>query len=238
MSRTIRCILLAGLASGCGPTMEEYDERTVELHRAEDHLARSLVSEKQSEKQFVDMSAELAKEKDHGRVLEAELNGIGVKSAADLIGIKLLMTENQRRSAEVATRKAEREQLQAGLIEEVEAGVVRFEERDGMLRIVMPEEALFAPGASRLSLPAKKIVESVARELSKLPTRRLLVTGHTDIKMRTVGWAVSLERARQVLEFLVAKGVEPGRIAAAGYAEYDPIADTTTDDGRARNRRV
>jgi outer membrane protein OmpA-like peptidoglycan-associated protein len=63
--------------------------------------------------------------------------------------------------------------------------------------------------------------------------------GYTD----TVGSAdsnktLSLQRANSVISELIRKGISADRLSAEGYGQDDPIADNSTAEGRAQNRRV
>jgi len=51
-------------------------------------------------------------------------------------------------------------------------------------------------------------------------------------------WELSAARAGSVVRMLAAQGVDPSRLAAVGYGEFQPVADNATAAGRARNRRV
>ena len=51
-------------------------------------------------------------------------------------------------------------------------------------------------------------------------------------------WRLSLERAESVRDYLVARGVRGDAIQVAGRGEHEPIADNSTEAGRAKNRRV
>lgn len=51
-------------------------------------------------------------------------------------------------------------------------------------------------------------------------------------------WELSAARAGSVVRMLAAGGVDASRLAAVGYGEFQPIADNSTAEGRARNRRV
>jgi outer membrane protein OmpA-like peptidoglycan-associated protein len=58
-------------------------------------------------------------------------------------------------------------------------------------------------------------------------------TGDDDYNLK-----LSQARAQSALDYLLSKGVAPGRVAAVGYGEANPIADNATAEGRALNRRV
>jgi len=51
-------------------------------------------------------------------------------------------------------------------------------------------------------------------------------------------WELSTARAVQVVRFLVAQGMRPELLSAAGYGEFDPIRPNDDPEGRARNRRI
>lgn len=75
--------------------------------------------------------------------------------------------------------------------------------------------------------------------LKKFPFMKIEIGGHTDntgdqAKNKTL----SLNRAKAVKEYLVSKGVEATRLTAIGYGDSMPIADNSTPEGRAMNRRT
>jgi OmpA-OmpF porin, OOP family len=76
-----------------------------------------------------------------------------------------------------------------------------------------------------------------------------LLTGNPDLKLRVEGYtdnqgnaaanqALSEKRAQAVVAWLGAHGVDAARLSAKGLGQANPVADNTTDDGRAKNRRV
>lgn len=69
------------------------------------------------------------------------------------------------------------------------------------------------------------------------------VEGFTDnVPISTVlfpsNWELSTARAASIVRLLAMDGVDPSRLAAVGYGEFQPVADNATPEGRARNRRV
>ena len=49
---------------------------------------------------------------------------------------------------------------------------------------------------------------------------------------------LSVERAKSVRDYLTTRGIDTGRIETVGRGEREPVADTSSDAGRAKNRRV
>jgi chemotaxis protein MotB len=111
------------------------------------------------------------------------------------------------------------------------------------LTISLPEAGSFPPGRAELSDAARGVMLDLARELQPLPNQ-IRVEGHTDdVPIHTAlfasNWELSTARATTVVRFLIeAGGLDPARLAAAGYAEYRPKVDNDTPESRARNRRV
>ncbi len=85
--------------------------------------------------------------------------------------------------------------------------------------------------------------ESVLKELlalfQKQPDWAFVVAGHTDnVGSDTVNLPLSRQRAEAVIAWLAAKGVDRGRLIAAGFGSKRPLAENDSEDGRAKNRRV
>ena len=86
---------------------------------------------------------------------------------------------------------------------------------------------------------SRPIVEQVVAMLLANPGLALSVEGHTDATGTAAGNRLLAEqRARSVVAALVAGGVDPARLSAAGYGQERPVADNASEDGRAKNRRV
>jgi chemotaxis protein MotB len=111
------------------------------------------------------------------------------------------------------------------------------------LVISLPEAGSFPAGRAELSAQARNVMLDLAQELRGLPNL-IRVEGHTDdVPIHTPqfasNWELSTARATLVVQYLIeAGGVDPARLAAAGYAEYRPRVSNDSPDARARNRRV
>ena len=85
--------------------------------------------------------------------------------------------------------------------------------------------------------------ESVLGEIAKLmqtnPELKLRVEGHTDSQgVPSANQVLSEKRAQAVVAWLTAHGVAAARLSAKGFGQNKPVADNSTEEGRAKNRRV
>ncbi|MCD6161886.1 MAG: OmpA family protein [candidate division Zixibacteria bacterium] len=111
------------------------------------------------------------------------------------------------------------------------------------LVIHLSESAFYDPGKADLKQDAKKILDLLSVQLLKIPNH-IRVEGHTDnLPIHTArfpsNWELSTTRATNCLRYFLEKYPFPAaRISALGYAEYRPITNNDTAEGRAKNRRV
>ena len=104
------------------------------------------------------------------------------------------------------------------------------------------DSLLFASGDATLSSGAQSLLLQIADVVNALPYR-IQVNGYTDDKpisnaQFASNWALSAMRAVTVVQMLIEQHVVPGRLVAAGYGQYHPVASNATPQGRAANRRV
>ncbi len=110
------------------------------------------------------------------------------------------------------------------------------------VEIELNSSLLFPSGDALPSDHAFALLERVAGILAPFDNP-IHVEGFTDnLPISTnkfpTNWELSAARAGSVVRMLAADGVDPSRLAAVGYGEYQPVADNATAEGRARNRRV
>lgn len=75
--------------------------------------------------------------------------------------------------------------------------------------------------------------------LKENPSLRIQISGHTDnVGKPASNLALSKERAKAVIQYLVTKGIDPKRLSSQGFGETQPVADNDTEEGRAKNRRT
>lgn len=97
----------------------------------------------------------------------------------------------------------------------------------------------FAPNTAELSEEGIVQLDAAIVILDDDPTAVVIVEGYTDNQGdAAANLKLSQERADAVVAYLVAGGIAPRRLSAIGYGEENPIADNSTAEGRARNRRI
>jgi chemotaxis protein MotB len=117
-------------------------------------------------------------------------------------------------------------------------------------RFVFESEVLFASGQAALTVEGLASIDQLATaivELERIVPKEidwaLQVDGHTDIRPIASptfpsNWELSSARATTVVKYLISRGVSPRRLVAAGYGEFQPLEDGTSEDVLRRNRRI
>ena len=100
-------------------------------------------------------------------------------------------------------------------------------------------DVLFDYNKSELKPGGQGDIGKLAAFLQENPDRKVIVEGYTDSTgSASYNQSLSERRANSVRAALVRQGVDPSRIVAQGYGKEYPVADNTSNSGRAMNRRV
>jgi len=117
-------------------------------------------------------------------------------------------------------------------------------------RFVFQSEVFFDAGAAVVRPEGRAELDKLATALLELekqiPTDVawvLRVDGHTDVRpiasaAYPSNWELSAARAISVVQYLIAKGISPQRLVAAGFGEFQPLEAGQTEDAFRRNRRI
>ncbi len=145
--------------------------------------------------------------------------------------------------APAVTPAAQREDELAALVEEQFSGRIETRRRDRGIALAIPAVALFASARADLEPVAIPLLMELAATLRQVGDARIAVEGHTDdfaIQGGTFdsNWSLAAARANAVTRFLLEQGFAPDRLQSVSYADTRPVADNSTPDGRAANRRV
>ena len=125
----------------------------------------------------------------------------------------------------------------------IDAGQLKVIVRDGRMIIALESDVLFDSGKTVIKPAGQTALAKVAQVLAGITDRKYQVAGHTDdVPIHTArfrsNWELSTARAVEVVNFLIASGMKPQQLSAAGYGEFDPVAPNDTPEDRARNRRI
>jgi chemotaxis protein MotB len=153
----------------------------------------------------------------------------------------------QTQAADLEKEKQQAAQMSKGLEDEMRADLeskdVTISKLQGKLTVNILDRVMFDSGEAILKPAGESVMRKIAGILAGHPKLKIHVIGHTDnvpIHGRFASnWELSTARALAAVHFLTEKaGVDPHRVGAVGYGEYRPIADNSTAEGRARNRRI
>jgi chemotaxis protein MotB len=158
---------------------------------------------------------------------------------------------DERLAAALATRVEELERYRSEFFGRLRAALGdRPDLRVVGDRFVFQSELLFDSGSARLDPAGQAQLRQLARTLEDVAARIppgldwvLRVDGHTDRQPVRDGafrsnWELSVARAISVIDFLVAQGIPPEHLAAAGFGEYRPIDPADDEVAYRRNRRI
>jgi len=135
------------------------------------------------------------------------------------------------------------------LLEKIEAAAADFESkgfevysRDGIVHVNMKDDLLYKKRSAKLSEDGRNALGRLAGVLTGYPKLKVIVVGNTDsvqVKGAVDNWSLSTERANGVVRTLIKDyKLDPARLTSAGKGKFDPVADNSTEEGRAKNRRT
>jgi outer membrane protein OmpA-like peptidoglycan-associated protein len=97
----------------------------------------------------------------------------------------------------------------------------------------------FETGKAELKKESYPILEDLLELMTLKPKMKIQISGHTDSDGdEAANLLLSQQRADAVKKYLVSKGISTTRISAIGYGETKPVADNSTTEGKAKNRRT
>jgi len=173
------------------------------------------------------------------------------KSQAQVSELKNILGNSQQRVDELQREKDAALQAHKSLEDEMRASLeskdVTISKLQGKLTVNILDRILFDSGEADLKSEGEAVLRKVADILAQHPSLKIHVIGHTDNVPIRAGarnrfasnWELSTARATAAVRFLSEKaGVGPHRLGAVGYGEFRPVADNSTSEGRARNRRI
>jgi chemotaxis protein MotB len=155
---------------------------------------------------------------------------------------------------QVAALQKEKEQvskssksLEDEMRSQLESRDVTISKLQGRLTVNIVDRVMFDSGEAVLKPDGEVVMRKIAQILQEHPQLAIHVIGHTDnVPIRPTAqsrfasnWELSAARALAAVHFLTERaGVDSRRVGAVGYGEFRPVADNSTPEGRAKNRRI
>ena len=166
----------------------------------------------------------------------ARAKGMAAQGVTAAASAATSATQQQISDAQAAQAAADAQRKRALNVLKSFANVV--EDKDGKLTISIGGETLFKRNSAKFGPSAIQELTALAVYL-QLDPRPTVVEGHTSSTGKAdYNMKLSQDRAKGVMDFLIAQGVSADRITSVGFGETRPIADNKTAAGRALNRRV
>ena len=255
----VPALAAALLLAGC-VTTGTYEKKEAEAARYQSDLAAEQARSRELGAQLTALRGELDGVQAEAKGLSEQLQAETANLVAKQGELNALREENARQQAlvdelsrskkklevakaELEKKSAEYGQLAKSLQGEIEAGRVELTELKGKLTVKMKDKILFASGSATIGKEGLAALAKVAEALRGVQGKVIRVEGHTDNVPVGAGpwasnWELSTARALAVVRALQDRGVDPTKLAAAGYGEYQPIAPNDTPEGRSLNRRI
>jgi chemotaxis protein MotB len=184
-----------------------------------------------------------------------QLENLSVISSSQAESIKKSLDNIGAKDAYIQGLQAalnKKDSLNLALVTNLKGAIGNLDDKDinikvdkGVVYIDISDKLLFKSGSYDVADKAKEVLGKVALVLKNQPEIEFMVEGHTDNVtykgngVLTDNWDLSVKRATAVVRILKDQyGIAPSKITAAGRGEFLPVADNTTADGRAANRRT
>lgn len=181
----------------------------------------------------------------------AEAQAAAQRAEAEAKQLQEKLAESQAHAAELEKEKEAATQSRQSLEDEMRSALeskdVTISKLQGKLTVNILDRIMFDSGEAQLKPDGESVLRKVASILTQHPELKIHVVGHTDnVPIRTSArsrfpsnWELSTTRATAAVRFLSEQcGVDPHRLGAVGYGEFRPVADNTSVEGRAKNRRI
>jgi chemotaxis protein MotB len=201
------------------------------------------VSKGDYEKLETDKNGEIAALKKDKTALEQQKTSLEQQQAESKKQIDALELQKAQLLAVSQQNQSQYDSLVKNLTEEVKKGELQVRQYKDMLTVDVAEQLFFDSGRADLKDTGKAVLKKVGEALKGYEDKVIRVVGHTDnVPIKTKGfpsnWELSVARATTVVRYLQEVGVPPERMVASGRAEYQPVAENDTPEGRKKNRRI
>ena len=160
-----------------------------------------------------------------------------------LVGVIAGCTSTQGQFKEITIKESETQYILEDVTttEKPLEDIIVFNEEGVVIRKDgnMPVEILFDFDSSKVKEGVKESLNTLGKALAENKDIKLKIDGHTDyIGTEQYNLNLSLKRANSIKNYLIGRGVSANNISIEGYGKQNPVANNSTEAGRAKNRRV
>jgi len=224
------------------------------LKNCEDEKTSAARKQALSDAEIESLNKQIAFLKENNTQALKQLQDLSVISSSQAESIKKSMENIGAKDSyiqDLQASLARKDSLNMALVMNLKGAIGNLDDKDinikvdkGVVYIDISDKLLFKSGSYDITENAKTVLGKVATVLKAQPDIEFMVEGHTDNVAFSKGilldnWDLSVKRATSVVRVLQNQyGLDPAHIAAAGRGEYKPVADNSTPDGKAANRRT
>jgi len=232
----------------------QYAQSQSSLKTCEDDKAEAARKRALLETEIDGLNKQMAYLKENNTTALKQLQNLSVISGSQAESIKKSLDNIGAKDAyiqDLQSAMAKKDSLNMALVMNLKGAIGNLDDKDinikvdkGVVYIDISDKLLFKSGKYEVTDKAKDVLGKVAQVLKAQPDIEFMVEGHTDNVPYSSGilldnWDLSVKRATAVVRILQKQyGLDPTHIAAAGRSEYKPVADNSTPDGKAANRRT
>ena len=224
----ISLLTLALLCSGCLVAESKYLKKVDETNQLTQQIASLETQNKGLTEQVTSLT---------GKVADLEADKARLAESLDRAAKK---TQEQEKASSTY------QQLLKEMKTEIAQGQITIKELKGKLTMDVVDKILFASGEAKVKKEGLEVLDRVVEILKDVKDKNIRIEGHTDnvpiagklAKIYPTNWELSAARAINVSRYLQQQGIDPSVLSATAFGEYQPIADNTTPEGRAKNRRI
>lgn len=156
------------------------------------------------------------------------------------------LDEIQEKLEEAKLEQSEQlaERIEEAIEESQMEDMIEIDFNSQYVQLTLKGAILFDSGSASLKEDAMPVIERVALILERYAESQIEIEGHTDsVPIHTSRFAsnneLSSARALSMFDYLITHtALEPAQIKHSGRGEYVPVADNSTPEGRAKNRRI
>ncbi len=226
----------------------DVDSTIAQVRDLRERLSRLDADNRDLTNQVAQTNQLLQVERDQKRLMQQQLADAGLR----LKDLSVAREDAERRATTflASTRTQQGAQITANnslknKLKPIEVPGLEVRQEDGVVRLEIPADKLFAPGMVQLRPEAKGLLEEVGFALEQSYPRQLIVIeGHTDTNPAlgatpSLSHQVSAAQAQAVLDFLTSHTrITPAQVSSMAFGQYRPRMSNATTAGQTKNRRV